>query len=265
MYMGIPWLPNHSKNIASPIHAFFTQPLIAGDNLELPDTPSQSSNPVSKYVEAVLDTNESLQHFGKALVPLNARYVLLTKTGDYSNFTFLYDVPDLDLVFEGPNIALFKNRWPTASAYLVEHKVSVANFDEYIDRLPIENSHNKVYQFELGTFADIPEDTEASKSLSPITLSKNSPVSYKIESPNAGYVVLTLSQHERNDWHYDGEYEFMNLGMFPVFYVSEGTSTLEVGNFWTFDVPLYVLSLFTTIVTIWLYYHGRRRNFETLS
>ena len=259
MYMPMPWLPNRQKNVANPAVTFFGQSAIAGDNLEIPHAASQSSNPVSKYVEELLANKNSIGQFGKAIVPLNARYVILIKAADYDSFSFLSFEPDLELLFEGPNIALFVNRWPTSRAYVAKDIVNLKNFDDYISSISVGNPLADVYQFEPPIKESSVLGSNRDGATISVKLIKTSPTTYDLEFTQGGYVVLTLPQHQRNDWHYQGEHGLMNLGMFPAFQMEAGTSTVTLGHFGVVDAPLYLLAVGTTLVTILFYFRGYRR------
>jgi hypothetical protein len=260
MYMPIPWLPNRWKNVANPSATFFGQSAIAGDNLEIPHAVSQSSNPASKYVEELLANEQSIGQFGKAIAPLNARYVVLIKAADYDSYSFLSFEPDLELLYEGPNIALFVNRWPTSRAYLAKDIVNLENFDDYISSISAGSPLSDVYQFEPPIKESSAVGSNRDGTTISVKLTKTSPTTYDLEPTQGGYVVLTLPQHQRTDWQYQGEHGLMNLGMFPAFQMEAGTSTVTLGHFWVVDVPLYLLAVGTTLVTIWFYFRGYRRD-----
>ena len=260
MYMPIPWLPNRWKNVANPAATFFGQSAIAGDNLEIPHAVSQSSNPASKYVEELLANEQSIGQFGKAIAPLNARYVVLIKAADYDSYSFLSFEPDLELLYEGPNIALFVNRWPTSRAYLAKDIVNLENFDDYISSISAGSPLSDVYQFEPPIKESSAVGSNRDGTTISVKLTKTSPTTYDLEPTQGGYVVLTLPQHQRTDWQYQGEHGLMNLGMFPAFQMEAGTSTVTLGHFWVVDVPLYLLAVGTTLVTIWFYFRGYRRD-----
>ena len=262
MYMPMPWLPNRFKNVANPAVTFFNQSTIAGDNLEIPHTISQSSNPVSKYVEEVLARKESIGQFGKAIAPLNARYVVLIKASDYDSYRFLYSEPDLELLFEGPNIALFANRWPTSRAYVARDIVNLEKFDDYISSISAGSPLANVYLFEPLSEESNAVDSNGDRIPIPVKVIKTSPTTYDLQPTQAGYVVLTLPQHQRNDWHYQGEHGLMNLGMFPAFQMEAGTNTVTLGHFGVVDALLYLLAVGTTLVTILFYFRGYRRDLK---
>ena len=171
--------------------------------------------------------------------------------------------PDLELLFEGPNIALFANKWPTSRAYVARDIVKIEKFDDYISSISAGSPLANVYRFEPLSGESNAVDSIGNMIPIPVKLVKTSPTTYDLQPTQAGYVVLTLPQHQRNDWHYQGEYHLMNLGMFPAFQMEMETNTVTVGHFWVVDAPLYLLALGTTIVTILFYFRGYRPDLET--
>ncbi|HIM63625.1 MAG TPA: hypothetical protein EYM42_12975 [Dehalococcoidia bacterium] len=109
MYMGFDWLPNRWNNLANPAPSFFSKPVISGDNIEVPPNHSDSSDPRSKYVEELLGRRESISNMGQLVSYLDAKYIVLFKTADYEAYGFLQRQNDLQSIFEGDSISLFRN------------------------------------------------------------------------------------------------------------------------------------------------------------
>lgn len=114
MYMDFDWLPNRWKNLANPAPNFFSQPVISGDNIEITANYSDSSNPNSRHVEELLRDRDELDDFGSLIAPLGAKYVILFKTADYEAYGFLKEQLDMEPVFEGETIVLFRVSGPTS-------------------------------------------------------------------------------------------------------------------------------------------------------
>jgi hypothetical protein len=60
-------------------------------------------------VEELLAQLATLENMGEHIASLDAKYVVLFKTADYKAYDSLWHQNDLELTFEGDNIALFRN------------------------------------------------------------------------------------------------------------------------------------------------------------
>ena len=247
MYQDFDWLPNRWKRLANPAPNFFHQPTISGDNIELVGSFTNSSNPVSKYVEALLRRRESVRDFGSFIAPLNARYVVLFKTEDYRAYDFLRVQSDLALAFEGGNIALFRNLSPASRAYAAVGAVHVSGLDEYFEVTtgPVE----RVYV--LGSGRKKQEIVSASglgPAVDVVTVRVN-PVSYQVGQVGSEHLVFTLSQRmARTGWEYRGRSGLENLGMMPAFEAGPGNGTITYMRFYRVHLPLYALAVVSLIV-----------------
>ena len=243
MYLDVPWLDNRWKRLANPAPSFFSQPTISGDNIEAGPTATNSSNPVSKYVEALLRQGDAVGDFGSLIAPLNARYVVLFKTADYRSFDFLRDQNDLALLFEGESIDLFRNDGPTARAYVARDIVRVDSLEEYfsLDLHPTEHVYvlDETDAVAEAERASVPGSTAAMASVD-----KASPVSYRVEQDGAGYLVFALPQRTtRAGWEYRGRSGLHNLGMMPAFEAAPGDGTVTYTRFYRVHLPLYLLAV----------------------
>jgi len=124
-YMEFSWVPNRDKKIADPASVFFTNSVICGDNVEIGSIDSQSDKPVSKYLEYILgpgsntNTRENVTNLGELLVPLNVKYVLLTKEVDWEHYDeLLHDQEDLELVLENDCFKVYENQYRVSRSYL---------------------------------------------------------------------------------------------------------------------------------------------------
>ena len=96
--------------INNPADVFFSKPVIRGDNIELLEVYSESTNPVSRYIEAALKDEGKNRNFGELLSPLGIKYVILAKEVDWEGYHFLKEQPDLTIVKDTPHLILFLNR-----------------------------------------------------------------------------------------------------------------------------------------------------------
>jgi len=250
MYMDFPWLDNRWKRLANPAPNFFSQPTIYGDNIEAGLTESNSSNPVSRYVESLLTNRDSLQNFGRLIAPLNAKYVIIFKVGDYRSYDFLQNQSDIELMLEDENIALYRNLSPTARSYAVNKVAYVDGLEGYLstssDQDPIE------YLYVLGSESVEPglEGLLENSTLAIPTVVKVNPASYRVEQAFGEYFVFTLAQRTvREGWEYRGRSGVLNLGMMPAFESESGNGKIAFSRFYWLHAPLYALALASLIAS----------------
>ena len=255
MYLDFEWLPNRWKNLVNPASDFFAQPVISGDNLEIAANFSDSSNPQSKYVEFLLGQRESLQGFGELIVPLNAKYVVLFKTADYGTYSFLGEQDDLEKVFEGPTIALFRNLRPTARVYVVNDVVNVSNLDDYLKDPSRQDPLGNLYVLGSGSREFLPGDRDESSSAAKLEVVEVNPLSYHVEHSSSGYLVLALPQRTApSGWKHDGrKSDLKNLGMMPSFQVAPGKSRITFTRFYELYLPTYVLAAISLVAAAFVY------------
>jgi hypothetical protein len=258
MYMVFDWLPNRMKQLANPAPNFFSQPTISGDNVEILPSFSNSSNPVSKYVETLMENMDSLDGFGRLVAPLNARYVVLYKVGDYESYSFLREQPDIELVLDGETIALFRNLIPTARAYTVKDLVYLSGLDDYVRGSLDENPFERLYI--LGADdgepqVDAPTGVKASARPSIV---RNSPASYRIENADGERLVFTLPQRTtRSGWRHSGERGMLNLDMMPAFRISSGAGAITFSRFYNVHLPTYILAVASLVAAGFVYRRSR--------
>ncbi len=109
-YMGYSFNQNENKVVASPAPTFFSVPVIASTNPDVPGTgaptdPDQVA--ISKLVGEGAQGN-----WGAVLKKLNVRYVLLARVVDYASFWYLDYLPDLEKIGDFGSIVLYRVIWP---------------------------------------------------------------------------------------------------------------------------------------------------------
>jgi hypothetical protein len=96
--------------IANPAQNFFEKPIIQGDNMEFGQIYSQSNNPDSKYIEDnIIKKGANLENVGEILLPLNIKYIILTKSADWKNYEYLDKQKDLKLFSETETLKVYEN------------------------------------------------------------------------------------------------------------------------------------------------------------
>lgn len=240
-FMDFSWLPNRDKRLGNPAGAFFTKPVIQGDNIEMPGIYTQSTNPVSGYVSFLLGKSEKIDNFGELLAPLNVKYVILVAEADYQKYDFLYRQAELKNELSLPGITLFENVHPTARIYGVNSGVYIKNLDEYL-----ELSKTQEVMEHLYVFGDGAGDTGSG--MIPVEFTRASELRYTVKGNAARYTIFTVPQrYSTNGWTYNGEKEIKNLGFMPAFLSGERGGDIVYERFYTIFLPGYLISLATLI------------------
>jgi hypothetical protein len=212
LYMDFHWVPNKDKRIANPASSFFDKPSIQGENIEVGNIYSQSTNPAQRYVESLLVKRSNLTNFGELMIPLNVNYVLLTKEVDYKEYFFLFNQTDLVLKKETDNFYIFENK----------HAVSRFYSSDTIDQ---------------QNFTD----------LKPISYTQASPVKFHVEA-GEGYLIFVPPNLNSEYWELEGRQSIVN-GSYAVYPADVGT--IYYRRFDTYLLG-YAVSLMTLLgLVVW--------------
>ena len=259
MYLEFPWLENRSKRLANPASNFFTQPTLTGDNLEIEGSSSNSSNPVSAYIEAVLKQGDEVRDMGKLIAPLNARYIVLFKAADIKTYDYLASQKDLERVFDGPTVALYRNSYPTARAYTVNTVARLKNLADckrvFSAKKPLEN----LFVLDSTQTQDLPPTLSQHKSSDLPKIQIETPANYRIETQEEGYLVFSLAQRtNRNGWELNGKQPIaMNLGMAPTFSADAGIGSIKFSRFYSRELWMYCIAALGLVACAAIYRRGR--------
>ncbi len=255
MYMDFGWLPNTDKRLINPSQQFFDKPVIAGDNIEILDIYTQSSNPICKYIEFILPRGNEIDNLGELLAPLNVEYIILVNEADYESYDFLYRQEDLQVEFQKSGITLFKNEHPVSRTYAVNSVVYLDSLDEYLELSKTQDVTEHLY-----VFGDGPQD-EGNGQTESLDIKEKSPVKYQVTGTSKAYTVFTVPQTVNTDyWEYNGQGPvFRNLGFMPVFMSSPGGGEVVYTRFYRVYLPSYVISGAMLCLMVFLLFRYRRR------
>jgi len=132
-HMYLSWVED---NVSNPADAFFSRPVIRGDNIELGYVYTESTNPVSRYIEATLQRKGEIENFGEFISPLGIKYVILAKEVDWDKYLFLKEQKDLDIIKDSPHIQVYINRSYSEHTPPIRDKAELLAMEgEIIDRL----------------------------------------------------------------------------------------------------------------------------------
>jgi hypothetical protein len=241
-YMDFKWLKNSDKRIANPASAFFSKPVIRGDTVEAGGIYSQSTYPVSKYIEFLLANREKIKNFGELIAPLNVKYVILAKEADYPLYSFLFNQSDLELIKETENLYLFKNKHKVAKIYAVDGIVYIKGWEDLLQRGEKEDITGRVYIIGKGTG----EASASEKQI--ISYERKNPVKYVLKEKSRKKYVIFATPYSEN-WMMGDTKPIKNLGIINA-YEARGTPlTIENSKYRSYLVG-YVISIFSMISLI---------------
>jgi len=227
-YMTLSWNPK--QRTMNPASMFFRRPIIRGENLEVGPIETESTRSSQHYVSFLLNRKGDIRRMGALLSPLNIRYVLLAKEADYQSYSFLYEQEDLVVDKETAHLVLLRNQADTAKFYFSAELARMGSWEDMLlaatrGRSLVDNA----YLLEEGG------NERARSAFTPITYQRLSPVRYRIQVPERGYVVFAVPF--AGDWRLDGQAPQANLGLTNVFPADEGERTVYLGSFSLFLVP----------------------------
>ena len=248
-YMNFSWLPNSDKRLANPAQQFFDKPMIIGDNMESGGIYSESTNPISKYVEFLLNNGTHVDNMGELLAPLDVKYIILVDEADYQIYNYLYKQQDLKIIMEEPGITLLENEHPTARTYAVDSVVHIKSLDDYLELSQTQDVMEHIYSISNG------QDTGNTDSIEIIDTIENNPVTYQIGATSQNYTVFTIPQNvSTQNWEYNGQKPALsNLGFMPVFTSFPNGGKIVNTKFYRVYLPCDIVSFLTFFGMIILY------------
>jgi hypothetical protein len=249
-YMDFSWLPTQDKDLSNPAQQFFDKHIIAGDNMESGGIYSQSTNPISKYVEFLLSKGTEVSNLGELLAPLNVKYIILVNEADYQLYAYVYKQKDLKIVKEEPGITLFENEHSTARTYAANNVVHIQSLDDYLQLSQTQDVMEHVYVLGSGP------DSGNTEPFTPINTIEKSPVNYKTGTTVQQYTIFTVTQDvSTENWIYNGQKPIMtNLGFMPVFESSTDNGNVVYNRFYSVYLPSFIISglTFIGIILFWV-------------
>ena len=261
-YIDYSWLANNDKRLGNPAQRFFNKPVISGDNVEVDGIYSQSTNPISKYVEFLLERGDETDNFGELLAPLNVKYVLLVHEVDYIHYNFLYQQKDLTIEPEREGLTLFRNEHSLARVYGVDSVVYISDWDEYLKLSKDQDVMEHLYIMSNGR-----EGKTQGSNMEALAAERRSPVKYEVEGARSKYTIFTVPQNISTDyWEYNGQKPLKNLGIMPAFESSLEGGDIVYARYYHLYLPSYAASLLALVSIVWYYFwkgRGKRASKET--
>jgi hypothetical protein len=249
LYMDYNWLPNRDKRLGNPAQQFFDKPVITGDNMEVPGIYSQSTNPISKYVEFLLGNGNDVDNLGELLAPLNVKYIILVHEVDYAGYDFLYHQKDLKVELETRGLTLLENEHPVARIYAVDSVVYVESLDQYLELSEEQDVMEHLYI--LGSGSSSGGDSGAQR----LDFTESNPAKYQVQGTTYRYTIFTVPQSVNSEhWEYDGKQPVKNLGFMPTFESAEDGGEILYTRFYRVYLPSYIISAVALIALIAAYF-----------
>jgi len=254
-YMDFQWIENRDKRLGTPANSFFDKPVILGDNMEIGGIYSQSADPISKYIEFLLQNRDNIKNFGELVAPINVRYIVLVEEVDYRNYDFLYSQEDLELIFEGEDLIVFRNKHETAKIYEVNTTRYIKDYEELLEVSREEDITSALYLYSDREELGYPPVRRT------LNYTMKSPVYYEVDDPRLKYVIFTTSQHiDFDHWDMNGAPMIKNMGLTPAFMTEDGAENIiKFTRFYNTYLPGYIISLVTFITLVFSYYQARGR------
>jgi hypothetical protein len=248
LYMDYSWLPNRDKRLADPAACFFDKPVISGDNMEVGDIYSESTNPVSKYVEFLLQNRGQIDNLGELLAPLNVKYILLVQDVDYTSYAFLNQQKDLTVELELNGLTLFRNEHPLARAYSVDSLVYIKDWQEYLELSQSQDATEHLYIIGQG------QNEAGDGGMEVSTVTARSPVKYDSAGSEKRWAIFTLP-HEvsTHSWEYDSTVPLYNLGFIPAFATDKAGGEVVFTRFYRLYLPSYIASAAVLCILVAIY------------
>ncbi|MHB8439076.1 MAG: hypothetical protein ACYDD4_07930 [Acidimicrobiales bacterium] len=107
LYLSFPF--TDGRVIANPAPTSFRRAVISGDNVEASTIESASTSPRSAYLTHLFALGPSTHDFGSEIAPLGVKFVVLAKTVDWFNYSWVAAQPDLRLVMDSASLEVWRN------------------------------------------------------------------------------------------------------------------------------------------------------------
>ncbi|MEM3852381.1 MAG: hypothetical protein QXP70_05210, partial [Methanomassiliicoccales archaeon] len=174
----------HTKS-DSPFANFFPFNDITGGSNSYLGGQGAASGFAASLIQGMLDMRHEISSAGNLLSLLDVKYVFLSKSGDYFNYSFLYRQSDLLLVMNSSTVALFVN----------EHQVYRAYASETLMRYPsiayLVNESMHVNMLDFAWLPGAPTTPEGYGGSIPLMVKERNPASFVVDLP--GLIGLNTS------------------------------------------------------------------------
>ncbi len=135
LYKTFPWANGNQKTLGNPESHFFSKSDLVGGSIETENVPSDMQGPATEYVKYMFDNRQFIDNTAEMLLPLNARYILLSKEDEDSiHYLYLFyrigGVENIEMVYEGDSLYLFRNNLVKGPFFTPEDNKSEVEYEE---------------------------------------------------------------------------------------------------------------------------------------
>ena len=217
------------RTIATPANAFFSRTVLTSDAVELPGLRTDSTSLRTAYVDRLVADGGG-GAFGRLVAPLGVEYVVLAKTPELLNYSWVADQSDLDLVLDTETMAVYRVVPRGIGRVLTSW---VADYPAAVEAA--EGG-------KLGSQAVLPGSTEGRPSPAEESgaLTRQSPTVWRVGPGSAGWVVIPEEYSE--GWQIDGRPGVPTLAGTVAMEVGPEVTTVEYAP-WRFLRPATLASL----------------------
>ena len=250
LYLAYPFTSD--RVVANITTTEFRRGVIAGDNVQSGNVNSQSTSPRSAYLQDLFNLVPTTHEFGALVAPLGVKYIVLSKTVDWSLYGWLNHQRDLRLVMNTSALELWRNldyrgvgvrATALSPVSSLTQLVTLANEGKLRGRVPV-----------FGSGASLPASAPTSLAR---TVHQVSPITYRIGSGPAGWVSVDAPYQE--GWSLNGT---------PAIESATGTVLVHVGSAggtltftpWRLVRLGYAISLGLFVLLCAVAIYGRRRS-----
>jgi hypothetical protein len=217
------------RTIATPANAFFHRTVLTSDAVELPGLRTDSTSLRTAYVDRLV-ADGGAGAFGRLVAPLGIEYVVLAKTPEIANYSWVDEQPDLELVLDAEAMSVYRVR-PAGTGRVVG--AWVTDYPGAVDAAGADR---------LGTQAVLPGSRTPPPPQGEESggLTRLSPTTWQIEPGEAGWVVIPEEFSE--GWQLDGRPGLPTLAGTVALEVGPQATTVEYAP-WRYLRPATVASL----------------------
>jgi hypothetical protein len=106
-----------TRSIAQPMPVYFNNPYLQLFHFNVSGA-TLNEQPIDRYVDEALRSGSARGNLGAMLQPLGVKYVLLVLNRASSQFRYVLDQQDLEVMARWPDLVLLRNKAPVSRAYL---------------------------------------------------------------------------------------------------------------------------------------------------
>ena len=244
------------SNIGNPAKAFFSKPIIQAQNIEVGPIYTESTNPAQHYIDYLLSKSDSINNLGALLTPLNIKYILLAKEGDYLRYSFLKNQTDLKQAFENEAFTVFVNEKYAGRIYQPEYLIAVRGYEDLLEA-------SKTLDISRAAIITTNIDSERIEaSFQRVNYTIENPVTYRIQGEH-NIIAFTPPNLNAEGWVIHGTRSLNTLG-FQAVYIKPSGREITYHRFNTY-LTSYITSTLASITTLVIYlnHSNIRHRFST--